>query len=898
MSDVENEEEAAGLRQLILKRSQVKGKLTRFVNYLDKVAGEQSTGVQLEIRLEQAVGTLHIFNEIQDNIEYFDESEIESSERFAFEENSLRGEALATIENMKVTSENYQVAWDLLKSRYENSALIKKTYIADLCSLPSVTKDVHSLRKFNTSFQKHVRSLKSLGEPVDQWSSLLIYLMTKKLDSKSNSAWQEQLINYKIKSPSLENFIEFLNDRCQLLESTSHEFKFEKSSGNAEFKSHNRKITGKTFVGHASQIACHYCNEPHPIYFCKKLQNMPVADRIREIAKLDICKNCLRKGHNSSECRSRGCRTCGANHNSMLHAGGVGGDAADAAAAVRAIHGDSRNTGTVKKVTQTSGVVTATGAGGSTQSGDVSLAAQQSQTYEKDTNVLLPTAIVLIKDSENRWHECRALLDSGSQPNFVTRKLSDRLHLKSVANGTPVMGVGATSTNIKKKILTTIKSRHCDYTVTLTFLELDQITVNMPSCSFDTSRLQMPTNISLADPQFNKSSEIDLLIGATVFFDLLGAERTKLGTGQPILQQSVLGWIIAGPLPLQYVSSHVSCNLATTTRLETQIERFWSIEEVSGEKPQTLDEKECEKIFSETTRRNDDGHFVVQLPAKRNAMILADNLDNAKNRLRAMERKFAKNSDFKNQYKKMGNLPKERVIQSRPFSISGVDLAGPFSIKDGRLRNRAIISAYLCIFVCFSTKAVHLEAVVDLSTDSFLNCLHRFVSRRGLPRLLYCDNATNFVGTKNKLSKMYELLTESYEALQQSMQRFWMRWSSDYLHQLQARSKWTTTSSKLKEGDLVLLIDDDTPPLHWKRGRIIQLHAMSQEHASVYPDQLVGWPPPFGISTRAVQKLAVLPVDNEDVPDQEVETPLTTFQGRRNVTPVCDAPAPLHTRRT
>nr|CAI5848380.1 unnamed protein product [Callosobruchus analis] len=70
---------------------------------------------------------------------------------------------------------------------------------------------------------------------------------------------------------------------------------------------------------------------------------------------------------------------------------------------------------------------------------------------------------------------------------------------------------------------------------------------------------------------------------------------------------------------------------------------------------------------------------------------------------------------------KMGNLPKERVIQSRPFSISGVDLAGPFSIKDGRLRNRAIIKAYLCIFVCFSTKAVHLEAVVDLSTDSFLN---------------------------------------------------------------------------------------------------------------------------------------------------------------------------------
>nr|CAI5855539.1 unnamed protein product [Callosobruchus analis] len=112
------------------------------------------------------------------------------------------------------------------------------------------------------------------------------------------------------------------------------------------------------------------------------------------------------------------------------------------------------------------------------------------------------------------------------------------------------------------------------------------------------------------------------------------------------------------------------------------------------------------------------------------------------------------------------------------------------------------------------------------------------------------------------------------------MQRFWMRWSSDYLHQLQARSKWTTTSSKLKEGDLVLLIDDDTPPLHWKRGRIIQLHVGDDGLARTATILTAR-----GNVTRAVQKLAVLPVDNEDVPDQEVETPPTTFQGRRNVTP-------------
>nr|CAH7723253.1 unnamed protein product [Callosobruchus chinensis] len=87
--------------------------------------------------------------------------------------------------------------------------------------------------------------------------------------------------------------------------------------------------------------------------------------------------------------------------------------------------------------------------------------------------------------------------------------------------------------------------------------------------------------------------------------------------------------VIAGPLSIQSASSHVSCNLATTTRLETQLEKFWAIEEVPGEKPQTLEEKGCEKIFSATTRRSDNGHFVVQLPAKRNSIIL-DTVESAK----------------------------------------------------------------------------------------------------------------------------------------------------------------------------------------------------------------------------------------------------------------------------
>lgn len=102
----------------------------------------------------------------------------------------------------------------------------------------------------------------------------------------------------------------------------------------------------------------------------------------------------------------------------------------------------------------------------------------------------------------------------------------------------------------------------------------------------------------------------------------------------------------------------------------------------------------------------------------------------------------------------MGNLPKDRVSVSRPFQISGVDFAGPISTYL-RIRGKPPYKTYIAVFVCFATKAVHLEAVSDLSSDAFIVALKRFIGRRGIPSKLYCDNATNFVGADSKLKELY-----------------------------------------------------------------------------------------------------------------------------------------------
>ncbi|XP_055584910.1 uncharacterized protein LOC129737771 [Uranotaenia lowii] len=110
-----------------------------------------------------------------------------------------------------------------------------------------------------------------------------------------------------------------------------------------------------------------------------------------------------------------------------------------------------------------------------------------------------------------------------------------------------------------------------------------------------------------------------------------------------------------------------------------------------------------------------------------------------------------------------GQLPFHRTAPSRPFSIAGVDYAGPLYLKPVHKR-AAPQKAYVCLFVCFSTKAVHIELVSDLTTPAFLSALRRFVGRRGPPAHIYSDNGKNFVGAKNELHQIYTMLHSSAES--------------------------------------------------------------------------------------------------------------------------------------
>ncbi|XP_064641321.1 uncharacterized protein LOC135496115 [Lineus longissimus] len=100
--------------------------------------------------------------------------------------------------------------------------------------------------------------------------------------------------------------------------------------------------------------------------------------------------------------------------------------------------------------------------------------------------------------------------------------------------------------------------------------------------------------------------------------------------------------------------------------------------------------------------------------------------------------------------KQMADLPTDRGASPRAaFSHVGLDYFGPYHVK----RGRSLIKRYGCIFTCLTTRAIHIEVAENLTTDSFINALQRFISRRGTPIKIRSDNGTctNFVGAQKEL---------------------------------------------------------------------------------------------------------------------------------------------------
>ncbi|XP_071052868.1 uncharacterized protein [Onthophagus taurus] len=659
------------IETLIKKRGIVKGKLTNFSKFVtkskldDKGSLDQTWVFELEQRYDRALNLISDFEIIQENIDLVSaDGEVQALERENFETafyastaeakriltnsknsrnssltvspapeqcvklpslihnnhavndvqkfhyllSTLTGEARQVIASLEITNTNYDVAWDLVCSRYNNPRILVQNHIKALFKIERITSvNSNVIRTLIDNIRKHLRALNTLKEPTDKWDTLIVYLVSTKLDFESNREWEHQKI--QIDKPTLDDLLDCLKGRADLLES------LEDKGPSKSLVKHQSATKARSFVvsRQIDAIKCVLCKAEHNLQHCPEFLQLNIQKRIEQVKKLKLCTNCLRLGHFINQCRSGLCKQCKSKHHTLLH--------------ITYNRSDSQQSPTTQLQTLTSSSLTT-------------------------VQTLLSTVTLHAFDRRNKKHTFRALLDPGSQSSFITTDLRERLHLPETKTNISVTGITQSKSTISSSCLLKIHSHCTNFSLQVTCLVLPVITSNLPQFAIDVNSLKIPAHLRLADPEFYNPNSIDMLLGADYFWELLCIGQIKLDDG-PVIQNTRFGWIVSGPVQTSAVPS-VRCNLvqsAQSSKLHEQLTRFWEVESVNVPISLSKSDAFCEKHFQETTSRTDDGRFIVTIPIDGELHQLGESYHNAKTRLLSMERKFKRLPEFGNKYR-------------------------------------------------------------------------------------------------------------------------------------------------------------------------------------------------------------------------------------------------------
>ena len=119
----------------------------------------------------------------------------------------------------------------------------------------------------------------------------------------------------------------------------------------------------------------------------------------------------------------------------------------------------------------------------------------------------------------------------------------------------------------------------------------------------------------------------------------------------------------------------------------------------------------------------------------------------------------------------MAGLPNDRTLDGPPFTNCGIDMFGPFLIKEGRKE----LKRYGALFTCLDSRAIHIECTCSMDTVSFIQALRQFIARRGNIRVLRSDNGSNFVRAQKELGNVFK------EMDHQKIQYFLQNIDTDYI---------------------------------------------------------------------------------------------------------------------
>ncbi|UYV75423.1 hypothetical protein LAZ67_13000216 [Cordylochernes scorpioides] len=592
----------------------------------------------MNLTLEDETITPHDLEKEQDMVVQYEtnfiRTELRVVEYLQLKENEHQGRS-----NLDPTrsaqEENYPKVVKALQDRFEDKVILTEVYVRQLLKLVinNARKKTLTLESLYDQVESHLRALESLGVTTQPNASFLYPLVESSLPKDMLSIWQRSaLAGYSEDEGELpisidqrlQRLLEFLRrevkgeQRLEYMREGFGESSQRKNYGQHVARMHTAQI--KNAQGRVTPL-CLSCKGRHWIQDCASWRSMTVTKRMDEIRKVNSCFRCLRVGHMRATCRTQiRCSHCRGPHHTALHL-------PRQVSIENRDHGEreSRNTEEPRA-----------------SNGEQEVALSGMHVRTAIPKALLATARVRIVGPQGVGITVRALLDQGSQSSFVHQYLLHHLTVPVQKVNAQIYGVNDTRGEHVKQMVSCVSG--------------GRMTGILPSRDL---RIPVPSSwktLSLADPQFETSGRVDVILVADVYGSLLLPEFKYDEKTQLCAQKTRLGWIISGKLLSEGKgSSHMVYNIRVNyeEKLDNILRRFWEVEEVPIRPAKSGEDKFCEELYKTKVQRTASGRYIVPLPFDPKVPIpelFGGSVSICVQRQLSLERRLAKQVPLKEEY--------------------------------------------------------------------------------------------------------------------------------------------------------------------------------------------------------------------------------------------------------
>lgn len=246
-------------------------------------------------------------------------AQITDVERMHYLRASTTGEAAKLIASMAIEADSFPTAWETLVERYENKRLLVASHLESLFNKSVISsrsaRDLHALQ---STITEACNSLKALGAPIQHWDWVLVFAISRRLDTPAREAWELQAGKSRV-PPTFADLRHFIGNRARALEGAELGRTASGTGSGATSKPSGSRVHAVTAAD--SSKACGLCQERHYIGSCAKFRQLSNEARRAEVGRLRLCFNCLGK-HNVNACQiTTRCKECDRKHHTMIHVG-------------------------------------------------------------------------------------------------------------------------------------------------------------------------------------------------------------------------------------------------------------------------------------------------------------------------------------------------------------------------------------------------------------------------------------------------------------------------------------------------------------------------------------------------------------------------------------------------